>query len=227
MTNEEIRAHLFELADEKYQSFHQNLCPGIEQIIGVRIPKMREFAKELAKEDWKSYLEHAWSEYNEEIMLQGLVLGYINTDIETRLTYLAEFVPKINSWATCDSPVMGMKFIKKNQERVRGFLAPYFTSENEYEVRFGVVALLDHYVDAAHIDDVLSVLECTKHEGYYVKMAVAWTLCECYIKFPKKTNIFLEQTQMDIWSYNKGIQKITESRRVSEEEKMRLKAMKK
>lgn len=227
MTNEAIRTHLFELADEKYQAFHQNLCPGTEHIIGVRIPKMREFAKELAKGDWQAYLDHAWNEYNEEIMLQGLVVGYIKTDIETQLSYLAKFVPQINSWATCDSPCMSMKFIKKNRARVLEFIQPYLHSEREYEQRFGIVTLLDYYVDEEHIDYVLNVLEHVMHEGYYVKMAAAWTLCECYLKCPNQTNAFLEQTQMDVWTYNKGIQKMTESRRVSEEEKMRLKSMKK
>ncbi|MDD3403414.1 MAG: DNA alkylation repair protein [Hespellia sp.] len=227
MTNDEIRAHLFELADEKYQAFHQNLCPGVAQIIGVRIPKMREFAKELAKDSWQQYLENPREDYNEEIMLQGLVIGYVDTDIETRLTYLAKFVPKINSWAVCDSPCMGMKFIKKNRERMLEFIQPYLNSEREYEVRFGIVTLLDYYVDKEHIDYVLEVLEHVKHEGYYVKMAAAWTLCECYLKCPKETNAFLENTQMDIWTYNKGIQKMTESRRVTAEDKIRLKAMKK
>lgn len=224
--NEQIRAHLFELADETYQSFQQNLCPGVDQIIGVRIPKMRDYAKELAKGDWETYLANAWDGYTEEIMMQGFVIGYIKTDIETRLKYLAMFVPKINSWATCDSPCMGMKFIKKNQARVLEFIQPYLMSEREYEVRFGIVTLMDHFVDEEHIDYILKVIEETKYEGYYVKMAAAWTLCECYLKFREKTLAFLKKTQMDTWTYNKGIQKMRESRRVSDEDKIMLNSMK-
>ena len=32
---EEIRKELINLADEKYRNFHSNLCPGVENILGV------------------------------------------------------------------------------------------------------------------------------------------------------------------------------------------------
>lgn len=224
--NESIRRYLYDLADDDYKSFHGNLCPGTDNIIGVRIPKLRVYAKELAGGEWEDYLQNAWGDYNEEIMLQGFVIGYAKTDIETRLAYLTEFIPKINNWGTCDSPCMGMKFINKNKERMLGFIQPYLKSKREYELRFAVVTLLDYYVEAEHIGYVLKVLNTTKHDGYYVKMAVAWTLCECYLKFPKETLEFLESNQLDDWTYNKGIQKMTESRRVSEEEKAMLRKMK-
>lgn len=46
---QEIKERLFELADEKYREFHSRLCPGTDNIIGVRVPVLRNYAKELAK----------------------------------------------------------------------------------------------------------------------------------------------------------------------------------
>ena len=42
-----IRQDLFEMQDLKYKEFHGSLCPDMDNIIGVRIPKLREYAKEL------------------------------------------------------------------------------------------------------------------------------------------------------------------------------------
>ena len=50
---EDIRKELFELQDLKYKEFHSGLCPNVDKIIGVRIPKLREIAKRIAKENYK------------------------------------------------------------------------------------------------------------------------------------------------------------------------------
>ena len=46
-----LKDKLFELSDEKYKKFHSGLCPNTDNIIGVRLPKLREIAKEIAKGD--------------------------------------------------------------------------------------------------------------------------------------------------------------------------------
>ena len=48
-----IRNELFKLKDDKYKEFHSSLCPGVDNIIGVRVPVLRKYAKELAKNNWK------------------------------------------------------------------------------------------------------------------------------------------------------------------------------
>ncbi len=105
---DEIREKLYGLAEEDYKEFNRKLLPGVERVIGVRLPAMRKFAKELAKEDFRSYLEEAREKItadsiHEEIMLQGLVIAYAKMEREERRKYLDEFVPKIQNWAVCDS----------------------------------------------------------------------------------------------------------------------------
>ncbi len=46
---DELICHLKEIGDKKYKEFHQNLVPGINNIIGIQIPKLRAMAKEIAK----------------------------------------------------------------------------------------------------------------------------------------------------------------------------------
>ena len=86
---DEIREKLYGLAEEDYKEFNRKLLPGVERVIGVRLPAMRKFAKELAKEDFRSYLEEAREKItadsiHEEIMLQGLVIAYAKMEREER-----------------------------------------------------------------------------------------------------------------------------------------------
>lgn len=223
---DEIREKIFELADEKYKEFHSGLCPNTNNIVGVRVPVLRNYAKELAKGDFRNYLTNAKDEYYEEVMLQGMVIGLAKMELEERLDYIKRFVPKIDNWAICDVFCAGLKFVNKNKEEVWKFLGQYLKSNKEFEIRFGVVMLLDFYTTEDYIDRVIKILNEIKHEGYYVKMAVAWAISVCYIKFPSETIKLLQENELDDFTYNKALQKIIESYRVSEEDKEVIRTMK-
>jgi 3-methyladenine DNA glycosylase AlkD len=87
--------------------------------------------------------------------------------------------------------------------------------------------MLAHFLDDEHIDDVLRLLTTKYHRGYYYKMGAAWTLSYCYIKYPEKTEPMLFKDTLDKEIRNKTVQKISDSFRVSKEDKERLKAKKK
>lgn len=221
-----IRKQIFELIDPDYQKFSAALIPNINNVLGVRLPELRKLAKKITKGDWRTYLATAKDKYFEEIMLRGMVIGYVKTDIEEILYYVASFVPKIDNWSVCDSFCTGLKFTKENKERVWEFLQPYLSSKKEYEIRFGVVMLLDFYIETEYINRVLILLDRVKHEGFYAKMAVAWAVSICYVKLPNSTMAYLRNNTLDDFTYNKALQKITESNRVDNETKSLIRNMK-
>lgn len=224
--NEEIRSKLFNLSEDEYRNFHSKLCPNTENILGVRLPLLRNMAKDLAKNNWEAYLNNPYNEYYEEIMIEGLTIGYIKTDINTRLKYIKRFIPKIDNWAICDSFCNNLKFTKNNLNEVWEFISTYLSSNKEFELRFAIVMMLHYYINEEYIDRVLHILNDINHEGYYVKMAVAWAISFAYIKFPHKTLVFLKNNNLDSFTYNKSLQKIIESTRVSNEDKDLIRSMK-
>ena len=225
--NINIREQLFELAEDEYKKFSSSLLPGIDNLLGVRLPALRKIAKQIAKKDWRSYLKNADEMYFEEIMLQGMILGYVNEDdIEDVLSYIADFVPKINNWSVCDSFCVGLKMTNKNKERIWHFLQPYLSSDKEFEVRFGIVMLIDFYIDDDYIRLVLKQLDSIRHDGYYVKMAVAWAISICYIKFEELTLDYLKNNNLNDFTYNKSLQKICESLKVDKNSKTFIRGMK-
>lgn len=221
-----VRECIFKLADEKYRRFQSKLLPDTEKIIGVPLPKLRKLAKEIAKDDWRGYLAAAQDDYYEEVMLQGLVIGYAKADIEEILRYIGAFVPKINNWGVCDSFCSSLKITKAYMSRVWRFLEVCFCSQEEFKVRFAVVMLLNFYIHDDYIDRVLKLLNCIKHDGYYAKMAVAWAVSICFVKFPGKTMPYLKKNNWDDFTYNKALQKITESLCIDGQTKALIRKMK-
>ena len=222
-----LRTKLNEAVEEKYKEFHQSLVPGLDSMLGVRMPKIREIAKWAAKQNWQEEWEDISDSCYEELMIKGLLIGYGKLSREEQTEYLKKYIPLMNNWAICDCCCSTWKFMKKDMEYWFAFLEPYLKSENEFEVRFAIVSMLDHFITENYIDRMFVAFDEVRQEGYYVKMAVAWAVSICYIKFSEKTWKYLEKGSLDDFTHNKAIQKIRESYRVSKEEKERLLSLKK
>lgn len=221
-----IRQDLFEMQDLKYKEFHGSLCPDMDNIIGVRIPKLREYAKELYKSNKLEDIKIG-DKYYEELVIQGMLIGFqTKAPIEEVIKQVKEFVPKINSWAVCDTFCAGLKITKKYQTEMFKIIKEYLKSKQEYEVRFAIVMLLDYYINDQYIDQVLQILNNIKLDKYYVQMANAWAISICLIRYYNKTLEFLKTTKIDDFTYNKGIQKAIESYRITKEQKDYLRTLK-
>lgn len=213
-------AQLESLADEKYSKFHSNLVPGVQEekkVLGISVPKLRAVAKELVKncDDIDGYLLYSTDRYYEELMLKGIVIGYVKCPWEKRLEYIKVFVPQISDWAVCDIFCGGIKPQKERLTEFRAFIELYLHSDKEFEIRFAVVILLQKYINEDCIATTLQALKNIKDNRYYVQMAVAWALSVCYVKFPKATLELFKEKCLLKEVQNKAIQKCRESRRVS------------
>lgn len=228
MENDRLRERLLALAEPDYQRFSSALIPNIDprSVLGVQLPKLRRVARELAKGDWRGYLQNASDASFEEIMLQGMVIGCAKAALAERLQYVERFVPKIDNWSVCDSFCAGFKLPKQYPEEMRAFLQPYCLDSRTYFVRFGVVMMIYYYADKAHVQELLRLLEAVRCESYYVKMAVAWAVSVCYVNAPQWTAEYLKSSLLDDFTFNKALRKIAESRRVDGAAKAVICAMK-
>lgn len=224
--NKWIKNQLLNSVELSYQKFSNRLLPGVTNLLGVRLPIIRKMAKELSKGDWKEYLEKAVDDSFEEVMLQGMVIGYVKADLEELLPYIEQFIPKISNWSICDSFCSSLKITKKYPKEMWDFLQKYLEAEEVYFVRFGIVMLIFYYMDIKYIDRIFHLLNYVKIDDYYVKMAVAWAICTAYLTFPEKTIYYLENNMLDDITYNQALQKIIESSQVKKEEKEKFYNMK-
>lgn len=221
-----ITKQLLELADKKYKEFQGKLCPNTDNIIGVRIPQLRKMAKKIAIENPKAFLNNIDDTYYETVMLYGMVIGYMKSNLEERQKYLDIFVPKINNWAICDCCTSTYKFTNKNLKEMWQYIQKYLKSNKEFEIRFSVIMMMDYYLNDQYIDEVFKAINNIKHEGYYVKMGVAWLISVAFVKYEEKTRRFLSKNKLDNFTYNKALQKIIESNRVEKEIKDEIRNLK-
>lgn len=228
ITAENIKDILKEYIDEKFKDFTSVLIPGARPILGVRVPILRKLAKEIAKDDWQTYLKEATEDTYEEVAIKGFVIGYAKAELKGLLPYIAEHIEKIDDWSLCDGFCSNLKVVEKHQEEFLEFLLPYAKIDDEFKQRVVAVMLMTYYLTDDYIDMSLEVLDSLKNEKYYCKMAVAWAIATAWAKQREKTYCFMQEgnNTLDDWTYNKAIQKMLESYRVSDEDKDMLRKMK-
>ena len=222
---QDIRKKLYSMSDEKYRKFSMSLLPGIENVIGVRLPDLRKLAKDIAKSEYALfYLESDTDGIFEENMLHGMVTAYIKTDFEEKIKLIERFVPLINCWSVCDSFCTSLKPMKKlkaeQRQELFNFLKPYFLSDKEYFVRFAVVMLMVCFDDEDYLEKNFEMILKITHSGYYVKMAVAWAISVFFVTDSKLTKKYMESGCFDDDTLLKAIGKIRDSYRVSDEDKL-------
>lgn len=226
MTPTELREQLFDLEDVAYREFHLKTCPQAQHVIGVRMPEQRKLAKQIVKGDYWQFLDGFEPHYYEEVLITGIVIATAPMGLSERLGYVAWFVPLINNWAICDCFCASFNFRDVDLPEVWDFIASYAKSNAEYELRFMFVMILDHFIRAEYLDRIFSLLDSVKSDYHYVEMAKAWLVAELFTKFRDQTLEYLLHDQLSIFAHNKAIQKACESRRISAEDKQKLRGMK-
>lgn len=217
--------YLYSLQDVKYKEFHSKLTYN-QNIIGIRVPILKDISKNISKGNFYDFIKLVKNDSYEEWIIFGLIIGYSKIDFEDKLKLLDKYIDGIDNWASCDIVCANMKDFKKNMDKGYEYILTLIKSNDLWKVRVGVVLLLDFYINDKYINKLFKIFDDIKNDEYYVKMAVAWAISICYIKYPNETLNYLNDNTLDNFTYNKAIQKIIESTRVTKTDKEMLRNMK-
>lgn len=221
-----ITNKLLSMQDIKYRDFNAKLIPNIDvdRIIGVRMPDIRALAKEIKDKEYiDSFLDELPHKYQEENILHGIILSYYK-DIDLLLKKLDIFLTYADNWAVTD--IISPKIFKKYPDKVYEYILKWINSNEEYKIRFGVVSLLQFYLEDNYNKKILMDVKKIKYDSYYVKMAISWFYSFALIKQYDDTVKLFESKKLDKWIHNKSIQKAIESYRISDEKKNYLRSLK-
>lgn len=224
---EVITKFLFDNQDLKYRDFNSKLIPNIDKdkIIGVRTPILRKYAKEIKDSDYvEEFLNELPHKYQEENILHGILLSLKYKDIDILLEKLDQFLVYADNWAITD--IISPKLFKKYPDKVYDKIKIWISSSDEYVVRFGVVSLLQFYLDENFRLEELELVKNINSDYFYVKMAIAWFYSFALIKQYDGVIKYFEEKKLDRWIHNKSIQKAIESFRISDERKEYLRSLK-
>lgn len=211
--------------EEDFREFTKRTIPCETEILGVRIPAIRKIAKSIPKDDFHEYLE-APANSLEEMLARGFLISRL--PYEEMLDYFDSQIQLVDNWAAVDTFCASLRKTIKSHEAdfLEKKVGPLLQSDKEYTTRTGIVCLLDFYVQPDYLQTNFKYITMLGgRQEYYVKMALAWLIAECYIKFPNETLEFLKTAKIEKWTLNKSISKICDSYRISDEMKTKAKAL--
>lgn len=214
------------MQDEAYAAFQAKLTPGIpaDSFIGVRVPLLRAFAKEYAKDSaCKEFLAQLPHRYYDENILHGMLISQMK-DYEECVEATERFLPFVDNWAVCDT--MSPKVFGKNKARLIEKIREWSASSHTYTCRFGLEMLMKFYLDADFREEYLEIVVAARSEEYYVKMMVAWFFATALAKQWDASVTYIMERKLAPWTHNKAIQKARESFRITQEQKEYLNALK-
>ena len=221
-----LQAELFSLADDAYKRFQVALMPTIDpcKVIGVRMPKLRAFSKQLGRDERNSeFCKKLPHRFYEEDNLHGIFISEMSDYRET-IEALDRFLPYIDNWATCD--LIAPKAFKTRPDGLIKKAEEWISSNHTYTIRFGIGVLMRYYLDDGFLTDFLYRVAQINSDHYYVNMMIAWYFATALAKQYNSAIKLMEGCVLPRWVHNKTIQKAIESYRITPEHKKYLKSLK-
>lgn len=223
-TYKEFVKYLESLRNEKNSLFGQKLIKTKYEILGLKTPDMKNIIKDILKGDYEGFLKVVEHNYYEEIVIHGGIINNYKFDGEY-FTLLENYLPYIDNWATCDVFCYKNKYSQINKDKNFNYFLSLAKDKREYYSRLGLIMILGNFVLDEYIDKILELIDGIESDLYYVNMAQAWLLCDCYIKAKDKTSKYLLKNKLNKFTFNKAISKMCDSYRVTKEDKEYLKTL--
>ena len=226
MIRDEITETLFKMQDIKYKDFQSKLIPPktADDMIGVRTPELRKYAKELLKrEDVGEFLAGLPHRYFDENQLHAFIISGIR-DYKCCMEEVCRFLPYVDNWATCDQ--MSPKVFKKHRPELFRQIKKWIKSKDTFTVRFAVGMLMEHFLDEDFDTGYPEMVSEIRSDEYYINMMIAWYFATALAKQYDAVLPYIEEKKLDKWTHNKAIQKSVESLRITPEQKAYLKTLK-
>ena len=220
-----IQDYLLSQADPKYRAFTLPLIPNVDDktFIGVRLPILKKYAKELDEKERKEFLKSLPHQYHEENMLHAFILSNIK-DYEEFIREVDIFLPFVTNWSVCDT--ICNKHLNKYKSKLIKEVYRWLGSKEIYRVRYAVKCLMNYYLGEDFKEEHITEVAKIKIDDYYVKMMIAWYLATGLAKNYEPFIKAIEEYRFDTFIHNKAIQKANESYRVSNDHKEYLKTLK-
>jgi 3-methyladenine DNA glycosylase AlkD len=224
-----LEKRLAELADgnEAYALFQERIINTGKKIIGVRTPDIRKLAKEIAKDmDAKAaraFLRSIDTDVYEQVVLAGFVINRAKLSDAERISLVKSYIAWADSWALVDLFAEKMKHF--DRELWWDFATGCLSSGAEFTVRLGVLLLAENFADDEHIAGVFAAFRGVTHEGYYVKMALAWMYSAIALRYYEETLAEVMRPGADAWTSRKALTKMLESRRFTDEQKEHIRSL--
>lgn len=210
--------------DKSYGEFNSKLIPGVENVLGIRIPVLRNIVKEMSEEEREVFLNslpHRWHEEN----IMHMIIITEEKDFDKAKEMLLNFLPYVDNWQVSDVGIPKSFKSTKDREKLLEFVKILISKEATYFKRYGIFILMKLFLDDFYNSEVLDMVANIKSEEYYVNMMRAWFFQEAMVKRYGDSIKYLEEKKLDRFTHLKTISKCVDSRKIDEKMKLYLKSL--
>ena len=220
-----IQEYLLSQADQKYRDFTLPLIPNIDEdsFIGVRLPVIKKYAKELDGKQRDDFLKALPHQYHEENLLHAFILSNMK-NYDEFINYIDAFLPFVTNWSVCDT--ICNKHLDKHKDELIKEIYKWLKSGEAYRVRYAIKCLMNYYLGKDFKEEHIQKVREVALDDYYVQMMIAWYLATGLAKNYDSFSKVIEERWFEKFIHNKAIQKAIESYRVSDEHKYYLRTLK-
>lgn len=191
-------------------------------LLAIPTPELKKIANEISKGDFTSFLDLNLHEFYENYAINGFLLTYL-TDFNEIRTRLIPYTQQIDNWALCD--LLKFKVTKSNIKDYFDLSLELLGSMHTFSRRMAIILWFEMIKNEEYLDKILQTIPKLKNETeYYVNMALAWFVAECFIKERDKGVKLFTSKALNQFVTNKAICKCRDSFRVTKEDKEMLKS---
>ena len=177
-----------------------------ENIIGIRTPVLRKYAKQFAKtEDAAAFLQDIPHTYYEENNLHMMLI-----------TSIKEYDKCLKEIEKC---------FAGHKEELLPHIKQWIHSGETYTIRYGIGMLMRLYLDEDFKPEYADLVAGVTSEEYYVNMMIAWYMATALAKQWDAIIPYVEEHRFSDWLHRKTIQKAVESYRITDEQKGYLRSL--
>ena len=223
-TFKKLEDYLLSISHLERVRIEQNIIRTNSTMLSIHLPELKEIAKSIFKGNYISFLECNTMKYYEEQILQAFVINKIK-DAKIQRKYIDSYLNIADSWAHTDA--LKIYVNQGNMEEWWDYINELIISPKTFYRRAAFIFMFK-FINTPYLEDIFKLLNTlNKEEEYYVNMAAAWLVCECFIKRRSETLSFMQNNNLNGFTQNKAISKCRDSFRVSKEDKELLLSYKK
>ena len=225
---EEFARYLLTLSKgEEKGSWEKRIVNTALPAIAVPSAEVDRIVREISKGNVREFLSLELWENHTEVLIRGKLIGKFK-DFDEFKSYALPYARRADTWAATDC--IKFAFTKENKPQFFAFASECIGDKRHTFVRrLGLIVLLKMSAMPEYADGILRAADGLESETeYYVNMANAWLLAECFTHFRDKTLAYLTGApHLNAFTLNKAISKCRDSYRVSAEDKEFLKTLRK
>lgn len=215
------------ISSEEKAKFDKKIIKTDLKIYGITAKQLTAIYKYFHKNGYKNVLSFPNETcYEISILKARLVLNDRSLDFCDKARILSDWILVADSWAHTDCVFSGYVPKPGEKEVLLSFAKSLVTRNKEFEIRFGVIILLNYFLSAEYVGRTFDILKGIEYgRYYYVDMAVAWLCATALIDFEEETLAFLSEPIINDFTYKKSLQKARESYRIPAEKKIYYKSL--